>query len=242
MSFNVDKNLVQLSPEDEDLRDYKWKLGTNGYVYLTTAKFGKQEIHRIVGKRIGMHSNRKLVLDHINRKKFDNRRDNLRLVSGRESTLNTSRLDNAKGIRCTPTGKWVAYIVVNNISHHLGTFDTEAEASNAYRIARISDVLPITRVKHRGGYYSKSNKRWKGETRFGGRYLFLGWFDSEQEMTAVYDAFMAKVKPKGYVRSCAHSAANVDVQDNIKVCRVCGKWRPNSLEKLRWNFPPLSTL
>jgi hypothetical protein len=76
-------------------------------------------------------------VDHINRDKFDNRITNLRDGSGDVNTLNTERLDKAKGYWYRKdVNKYVASIKINYKSKHLGYFETEEEARNVYLEAR----------------------------------------------------------------------------------------------------------
>jgi len=70
-------------------------------------------------------------VDHINRIKTDNRFENLHYCSHRENMLNMDRIDNAKGYYSF-RNKWRARITINNKRKHLGLFDTEEEARQAY--------------------------------------------------------------------------------------------------------------
>ena len=67
----------------------------NGYAYRTKNDGGKMielPMHNeIMGKNLGFE------VDHINRKKLDNRRINLRFTTRQENLLNRPRFKNAKG-------------------------------------------------------------------------------------------------------------------------------------------------
>ncbi|MEO1917222.1 MAG: HNH endonuclease signature motif containing protein [Candidatus Thioglobus sp.] len=72
-------------------------------------------------------------IDHENRIKDDNRIDNLRLVTGQENAFNTS----AKGyIWHKSISRWVAYITLDGVQKHLGSFVKEEDAKEARRIAK----------------------------------------------------------------------------------------------------------
>lgn len=100
-----------------------------GIVYMHRAVLGDKEGH---------------VVDHINRNTFDNRRENLRHATARESTLNRrpfTTWDNSKrkifkrGDKpgYTKVGKkYQSQIGYKGKSYYLGLFDTIEEAHSAY--------------------------------------------------------------------------------------------------------------
>lgn len=78
------------------------------------------------------------LIDHIDCNALNNRPDNLRAASPRQSQYNKRISINntlgAKGIAvCDTTGKWRAQIRVNDVNTQLGTFETKEEAAAAYR-------------------------------------------------------------------------------------------------------------
>ncbi len=75
--------------------------------------------------------------DHINHDGLDNRRANLRPVTGSQNSANarhqqgcTSRYKGVSWHRATL--KWAAYIGVRGQQHHLGLFAAEEDAARAY--------------------------------------------------------------------------------------------------------------
>jgi len=77
------------------------------------------------------------MIDHINQDKKDNRISNLRDGSGCVNTRNTKRVIEAKGYWYrSDVNKWVASIKINYKPNHLGYFNTEFEASEAYKKAK----------------------------------------------------------------------------------------------------------
>ncbi|MGB8225255.1 MAG: AP2/ERF family transcription factor [Sedimentisphaerales bacterium] len=134
------------------------KLTQNKFAIVDPEDYGKLNIHkwfakndkntyyaaRIEGKRkIYMHRQIKpplpgFVVDHINHKGFDNRKDNLQVVTIAENNWNSrktrkERSSKYKGVsRCKRTNKWRAVICVNGLDMHLGYYDEENEAAKAY--------------------------------------------------------------------------------------------------------------
>jgi len=94
-------------------------------------------IHQLVAMAFLNHkpNGHKLVVDHIDNNKLNNRLDNLQIISQR---LNVSRYK--KGVS-KYTGvcwnknakKWAASIKIKGVKKHLGYFDCEIEASKAYK-------------------------------------------------------------------------------------------------------------
>jgi len=73
-------------------------------------------------------------IDHINRKRDDNRIDNLHIVNNQQNNFNRS---DVKGYYwCNTNNKWDAQIKLNGKSIHIGYFDNEEDAHNAYLEAK----------------------------------------------------------------------------------------------------------
>jgi len=73
-------------------------------------------------------SSRDNLIDHKNRKRDDNRIQNLKVATHQENMWNT------EGIGCyiSKNGKWRSCIRIDGKLKHLGTFEHEADARNAY--------------------------------------------------------------------------------------------------------------
>lgn len=128
---------VPLSPEDHDLYNYSLTTNSRGYVFTGTRKFGERKVHKIVASRMGIvnQNGSRLQIDHINQNKFDNRRENLRLVDGYVNMNNCKRTLRAKGYKIVK-GKFHAQIGINGKKIHLGTFDNPEEARKAFVAAK----------------------------------------------------------------------------------------------------------
>ena len=78
----------------------------------------------------------KLVVDHINDDKTDNRLDNLQVVTQRINTCKTQDryTSNYKGVSLYKrTNKWISKININGKLIHLGYFNCELSAALAYQ-------------------------------------------------------------------------------------------------------------
>lgn len=115
-----------------DLVKYKWHINNRGYVY------GK-----VNNKLISMHkhvlnnNNPNLVVDHINGIKYDNRIENLRVVSKSTNNHNILKKQSTsskyRGVCLEKkTGKFYACIYKNGKQHYLGYFENEEKAAEAY--------------------------------------------------------------------------------------------------------------
>lgn len=112
----------------------------NGYLYVVLTKDGitKLElIHRLLYKTFVEDIPDDLVIDHIDRNPKNNNIKNLRLVTKSVNSQNSSKVINAKGAFYDKRKNvWYSAISVNGKRMYLGTFRTEEDASNAYRIAK----------------------------------------------------------------------------------------------------------
>lgn len=98
-----------VSPEDEDLlTQYSWFIN-NGYLRAYKRGTGRASekniyLHQLIAARMGLQR-----VDHINRDRLDNRRENLREASRQQNNWNKSKMRNNK------TG-------VPNVTRHQGRF------------------------------------------------------------------------------------------------------------------------
>ena len=116
--------------------------GVNGYfiVRLNNNKKGKTfKVSTLIAMAFLNHNpcGYKLVVDHINNIKTDNRIENLQLLTNRENTSKDKK--NCSSIYTgvsfdKKNNKWISSIKINNKSKHLGRFKTEIEASKAYML------------------------------------------------------------------------------------------------------------
>jgi hypothetical protein len=83
-----------------------------------------------------IHEDDSLVIDHDDRVKTNNRLSNLKLTTSEENNLNREWIETSKGYSfCKRSRKWKSSIQVEGKLKHLGYFDTEKEAREAYLTA-----------------------------------------------------------------------------------------------------------
>lgn len=127
----IEKAIINVEVIDVVLQ-YKWHLH-GGYVFSNQVGL----LHRFL-----MNPSDDMVVDHINHNKLDNRRENLRVCTAHQNSMNQSkRCNNTSGV----TGivwdklrnKWKAQICINSKTKHLGYYTTKEEAIEARRQAEI---------------------------------------------------------------------------------------------------------
>lgn len=127
----INKTLIDLDCI-EILKQYKWHMIGP---YVSALINGSETlIHRFL-----MNPSDDMEVDHINRNKLDNRRNNLRICTHQENDWNKLTKSNNKsgysGVKQKDNGKWIATLITNKKSKHLGTFDTYEEAVEARKKA-----------------------------------------------------------------------------------------------------------
>lgn len=114
-----------------------------GYYGLKLCKYNKKKsvyIHHLVAISFLGHqpNGYKMVIDHINDDKSDNRVDNLQIVTQRFNVCKTQGRYSSKykGVLWEKhANSWRARITINNKIHHLGMFKDEYDAHLAYQNA-----------------------------------------------------------------------------------------------------------
>ena len=132
-----------------NVKSFKWNKekilspsgNSKGYCILGLSKDGVVEmkkVHQLVAesflnhKRCGM----KLVVNHIDFDKTNNKLDNLEIVTTRENAnqKHLKSISKYTGVSWSKrANKWVASIKINNKNKHLGYYINEEEASKAYK-------------------------------------------------------------------------------------------------------------
>jgi len=124
----------------EFLNQWIWRKSSEGYAIRTIKIDGKQHVRRM--HRIVADAPDTVPVDHKNRNRLDNRRENLRHSNSKQNAINRSPTKGRKYRGVYKRGnRFDARINVNGKLLHLGTFATDTEAAKAFDQAAI---------KHRG--------------------------------------------------------------------------------------------
>lgn len=135
-----DVNGIRISSRKSKI--IKCYLTNDNYKRIGLSKQNKQKhiyIHQLVAMAFLNHKpdgTQKLVVDHINNNKLDNRLENLQVITNRENSrrVQGSYTSNYKGVSWDKSkNKWVAQIQINGKRCFLGRFDNELEASQVYQ-------------------------------------------------------------------------------------------------------------
>lgn len=125
--------------ETGDILNPKGKIVTskqNGYIRLSF--YHNNSRFRVFGHKLAyylIHNEVPVIIDHINGIKDDNRDVNLRSVTVQENQWNQH---SAKGYSWHKASqKWRATVTVDGESKHLGSFNTEKEALECYKKAKL---------------------------------------------------------------------------------------------------------
>jgi hypothetical protein len=209
---------VPILCDDADLRwllQFTWWVGKDGYA---RAKDGDRFVlmHRVVA---GVTDGR-LHVDHVNRRRSDNRRSNLRLTTPAENFANKKASSrSASGVKgvyaCRRTGLWVADITSHGKRVAVGRYATVEEA-RAARDSKAAEMqgqyawlnapleqgpppTDLTRKKnsaYRGVHYCRTWRRWKAGVRDGDKAIRLGTFHTEEEAGRAVLAWVKTNKPE----------------------------------------------
>ena len=124
---------------------------TKGYLVVRLSKIGlvkTKQIHQLVAEAFLNHSQKghKLVVNHKNFNRQDNRLENLEIVTQRENTNQKHKKSKSKYIGVTwhkRVNKWTAQILYKRKNIHLGCFNNEIDAHNAYQ-NKLKEILTKT--------------------------------------------------------------------------------------------------
>ena len=120
-----------VNAEDYDLiKDYNWQITSHGYVSTSSKNNSNIYMHRLI-----MQAPKNKQVDHINREKADNRKENLRIVSQQVNSTNISLASNntsgKTGVHWNRAGgKWCVQITKDGKKYDGGRFNVLLDAIN----------------------------------------------------------------------------------------------------------------
>jgi hypothetical protein len=133
---------VEFQVDDADyerfVKGYRFYLNRSGYVIFSSSKDGYngKYLHRVI------MGNPQGEIDHINRDKLDNRRQNLRTATCSENRCNRGlQSNNTSGFKgvCWDerNQKWLSYVMINGKQIHVGRYKHKIKAAMVAAIVRI---------------------------------------------------------------------------------------------------------
>ena len=182
-------------------------LGINGID--RTFMFSQLVATTFLGHKPNGHT---LVVDHINGDTSDDRVENLRIVTNRANSTTCFRSDKGSlsseyvGVswnKCK--SKWAAQIYHNGVRTHLGLYNSEIEASNAYQLAlsKIKDgsfnpdtYKPKHTSKYKGVGFQKASNKWQARIRINDKQKHIGYFLTELEAHHAYQSKLKELQVK----------------------------------------------
>ncbi len=126
-------------------RIYKNSLNKGGYFVVGLSKnkkFKTHNVHQLVAHEWVDNPDEKRCVDHIDGDRANNHYENLRYATCSENNRNAKKHSNSSSIYkgvCwyEPYKKWYARCMVDRKRTHLGYFETEREAGEAYNAAAV---------------------------------------------------------------------------------------------------------
>ena len=130
------KSLARLRADGGKLKEKILKIGVDCHGY-NCAKVERlnRKVHKLVAMAFLNHvpCGFRVVVDHIDNDKSNNKPNNLQLISQRQNTSKDKKPKSGfTGVRASRK-KWTSKIFFKDRYLHLGTFNTPEEASEAYQ-------------------------------------------------------------------------------------------------------------
>lgn len=124
----VDNKSVLIDLDDVYFcKQYHWRISNKGYVSTSVNKKSKH-LHRLLMNPLSNET-----IDHINRNKLDNRKNNLKICSNlinmQNRGINKNNTSGSKGVYINRNGNFVTHCQINKTRKYLGTFETLEEAN-----------------------------------------------------------------------------------------------------------------
>jgi len=214
---SLDRNIVYVDGKRRFIKGKLIKGSLNGKGYrLTTLK--KNNIGRtfkfsqLVAMAFLNHkpNGMKVVVDHIDGDRSDDRVKNLRIVTNRENCSNLFRRDRAN-LSSKYTGvswsikdnAWRVGIQYDKITYNLGAYATELKASDVYQEAldkikngtfNPNDYKAKFSSKYKGVTFDKYSNKWIAQTTINKRRKYIGIYKDEESAHRAYQSYKNAIK------------------------------------------------
>jgi hypothetical protein len=175
----------------------------NGYPCVGLNFNGKKmhaRVHQLVAIAFLNHApcGYNAVVDHIDNNKLNNELSNLQVISHRENISKDRVKISSKYTGVFPTkNKWQASIRIDGVQYHLGNYNTEIDASEAYKKSLIdhqngdfnpkkyNPFVPSSRCP--GVYYDSFWSKWRCKFKTEKKEFNIGYFKTEEEAIIAYN-------------------------------------------------------
>ena len=137
-SYKINKNADVIGPRNKILKP---SLHNSGYLKLTLRK-NKKSVYVMVHQLLGLTffegyklNNRKIIVDHIDNNKLNNKLDNLQIISFRKNVSKDKVNTTSKYTGVSKNkinNKYLVYINTTGKNRYIGSFTNEIDAANAY--------------------------------------------------------------------------------------------------------------
>lgn len=217
----VDKygNYALCSEEDFDtLSKYSWSWCKAGYPYATVTETRKSTLM----SRLVMKAEKGTIVDHINRDRKDNRRENLRFVTRSQNSQNKTKKEGSSSsyygvFYYKNCKKFCAHFRINGMLHNIGYFDNEIDAAKAYDtyvtqnreklglcnpinfpddidIYKKSTLIELKKrePKSKFRYVVKNHNKFRASLKYEEKRIHLGQYNTAEEAAKIADAYIVQ--------------------------------------------------
>lgn len=214
---SLDRNIVYVDGKRRFIKGklIKGSLNENGYRLTTLRKssIGRTfKFSQLVAMAFLNHkpNGMKMVVDHINGDRSDDRVKNLRIVTNRENCSNLFRRDRAN-LSSRYTGvswsikdnAWRVGMQYDKINYNLGAYATELKASDVYQEAldkikngtfNPNDYKAKFSSKYKGVTFDKYSNKWIAQTTINKRRKYIGIYKDEESAHRAYQSYKNAIK------------------------------------------------
>jgi hypothetical protein len=199
-------------------------IGRNGYFLVklyNEEKVKLIKVHQLVAMAFLNHEpcGHKIVVDHKNNDKLNNRLENLQLISQRENSSKDKNGGTSKytGVNWHKASNgWVSQITINGKRKHLGSFPCELEASKHYQAAlksieegtEIKAKEVVCSSKYKGVNWHKQSNKWMSKITVNGKSKYLGIFNSELAANEYYQDALRSIEEGTEVKINKHKKSS----------------------------------